>query len=351
MTRTLVRGRRAVTLIELLIVIAIMTALLALAAALAPSIASSDQTQKGAAELQATCRIAQGYAATTGRPHGVGLIVNGGYFCTELQYLEAPDVLVPDPKVLVATATNPTGVNGPRVELFYEVYNGSETSIDPRDAGASPAVIPPRGTIKTRHCYIRGLTAEQRTQVVDRATLSLPAVGVWSRIRSTIGAVPGQPDEVILEVYPDAFMGATTSYRSYHFGIYGVPVPMLAEPTVPLPKDIAVDLEVSSPPLPTPGTNYEIMFAPNGQPLGTRNMATNTNGYFLVRDTSKFNGSLRVIGPALGAAFRQGGEMQIVGVRAGGFVGVAPAMPADDSGNYSAQYPDLFSLAREQLNR
>lgn len=349
MTRTPVR--RAVTLIELIVVMAIMTALLALAAALAPSIASSDQTQKGAAELQATCRIAQGYAATTGRPHGVGLIVNAGYFCTELQYLEAPEVLVPDPRVLVAKPTDPTGINGPRVELLYEVYSGAEPSINPVDG-----TVPARGTIKRRHCYIRNLTPEQRTQVVDRATLVIPAIGVWSRITSTIGAIAGQPDEVILEVYPDVFMGATTNYRTYHFGIYGVPVPMLAEPTVPMPKGIAIDLEpnVSSPALAAPGTNFEIMFAPNGQPIGTRNMATNTNAYFLVRDTSKFAGTLNraAVPPAtLGASFRQAGELQIVGVRAGGFVGVAPAMPSDDAGNYSAQYPDIFALAREQLNR
>ncbi|MBM3978998.1 MAG: hypothetical protein FJ304_01700 [Planctomycetes bacterium] len=377
MTRTHARRRTAVTLIELLVVIAIMTALLALAAALAPSIASSDQTQKGAAELQSACKVAQGFAAATGRPHGVRLIVTAGnpnnttgYFCTELQYLESPPVLVADPQVLVRKPRDSGGGtgsgtgSGPRVEFTYTLYTGvaPDTSINPVDG-----TIPPLGTIKTRACFIRGISPETADQITAGAVLSLPAASLtWSRILAVTGrsgaytspatGAPAVDLTVTLDVYPDTLLGAATVYRSYHFGVYGAPVPVLAEATVPMPKEIVIDLEVSQPPLPGPGTDYDILFAPNGQPVSSGNIgvgktATNANAFFLVRDRSKLGTSINLSGPALGTAFRRAGEMQVVGIRAGGHVGVAPATQADDNGNFPAAYPDLFGLAREQLDR
>jgi hypothetical protein len=173
--------------------------------------------------------------------------------------------------------------------------------------------------------------------------------------------------EAILEVYPDAALGTATSYRTFHFGLYGVPVPLLAEPTVPLPTGIAADLQISYPPLSTAGQNYDVMFSPTGPTVGTANVAANTNVYIWIRDITKItnpggganqssmNGQTP---PPLGVftttsayadAFRRAGDQLIVGVRAGGFVGTAPVNPIPTTGYPTSQGP--FTLAQQQLGK
>jgi hypothetical protein len=234
---------------------------------------------------------------------------------------------------------------------------------------------------------------------VNGSTLVLPALGVFSRINSVVGVSPSPPLtgtpwppapsppqyslytspqtgatvtdlELILDVYPDANMGTATAYRTYHFGIYGVPVPLLAEGTVPLPKGIAADLQISYPPIPAPGPlrtqpDYDILFSPDGPTVSTTYVTANTNVFIWVRDVTKITNTTGS-GPqnsmyagdfggnyaAFVDAFRRGGEQTIVGIRAGGFVGTAPVLPADKNGSfatYSVQYH--YTLARQQLDK
>jgi hypothetical protein len=130
-------------------------------------------------------------------------------------------------------------------------------------------------------------------------------------------------------------------YRTYHFGIYGPPVPLVGEPTVPLPQNIAIDLAVSVPGG-APGAYYDILFAPSGQLVVTpTNTALSPSSAVLlwVRDYTKvasmspaaYGGNT----PAYYAAFQMGGEQMIVGIR-NGFVGSAPVLWPDATGNYGS---------------
>lgn len=371
--------RRGATLIELLVVMSIAAALGAMALMLLPSVANSDYTLKGAAELQSTCKIAQGMAGAARLPRGVRLLVPpGGTVAQEMQYLEAPPVMVADPQVLVG------GTSGPRVQFQYELYSGSEAPLPLPDSQWPPSRgNPPAGTIKQRHCYIYGLNPDQAAQVTDGATLVLPNLGSWTRIKSPLGvsASANNPPgalanyEVILDVYPDAALGAGTTYLAYHFGIYGVPVPLLAEPTILLPKSIGIDLAVSYP-AGQVGKNYDILFAPSGQTvttygtLTTTGLTANTGVFLWVRDVTKVTNPNNAAKPnsmyyttlpppapptdiatpaEYASAFRRGGEQQIVGIR-NGLIGSAPVLWPDAAGNFLPVGQTPFSLARNKLN-
>lgn len=333
------RNRRGFTLIELLVVMALTAALGALTLGLLPGIVNKDNTLKATAEVQGALRIAQGHAASTKQPRGVRFLPNptNPAVATEMQYLEAPEVVVSDTQVLVGNrAANPQGISGPFVEFRYE-YDAN-------------------GRITNRHCHLIGLNGDQIGAVGIGATLSIPTLGTWSQISSGLLA----NNEITLDVYPDPYLGAagppangsaatgpTPIYRSYHFGIYGAPVPQLGEPTVPLPKDIAVDLP-NSLPAGAAGVNYDIMFAPNGQTIGTRftngtQIAANAGVYLWVRDYQKVP-TLAQNNPQ---HFRIGGEQQIVGIR-NGYVGTAPVEWPDLNTGVYARNP--YQLARERLD-
>ncbi|MCS6866939.1 MAG: prepilin-type N-terminal cleavage/methylation domain-containing protein [Gemmataceae bacterium] len=344
---------RGVTLVELLVVMSILVGLTALALMLLPQVTDQDRTLKATAEVQAALRSAQAMAATARLPRGVRFIARpNSLIATEMQYLEAPPVLIPDPKVLA----DPNGPNGPRVEFVYELYNGSEPSIDPA-APSPPPPPPPAGTVKRRHCYIVGLNPDQRAQVVESGTLVLPVLGAWSRIERVGPGRNNNPNEVevLLHVYPDVPLGVETTYRTYHFGIYAPPIPLIGEPLVQLPENIGVDLEVSYPPGQL-NKNYDIMFAPSGQTVFTATTATsvgtpaNTNIFLWVRDYTQVPDmrpssiSPLVFDPM---KFRRSGEQQIVGIR-NGYVGTAPVLWPNDNGTYPpGQNP--YSLAQQKL--
>ena len=372
--------RRGATLIELLVVLAIASALGAMALMLLPSVANSEYTTKGVAEVQTTCKTAQAMAAAARLPRGVRLLVPpNGTTATEMQYLEAPPIVVPDPQVLVGNrAGNLQGIAGPQVLFEYELYSGTQAAI----VGSNWTLPgnPPVGTIKRRHCYITGLNADQTSQVVDGSMLVLPNLNnSWSRIKTPLGssATAGTPAgalanfEVELDVYPDAALGAGTTYRAYHFGIYGVPVPLLAEPTVLMPNNIGIDLEMSRPPQKPAdaGKHYDIMFAPSGQTITTYGSATTTistanTGVFLwVRDVTKVTNPGGAAAKtksmvfadfpnaaAYGNAFRLGGEQQLVGIR-NGLIGGAPVLwPAADGSFTGTPVQTPYTLVKSKMN-
>lgn len=337
------------TLVELLVVMSILVGLTALALMLLPQVTNQDRTLKATAEVQAALRNAQAMAATARLPRGVRFILRpGSPIATEMQYLETPPVIIADPNVLA----DPNGPNGPHVDLVYELYNGSEPSLDPSQPGN-----PPAGTIKRRHCYIVGLNPDQRAQVVPTATLVMPVLGAWSRIEAVGPGRNNSPAEieVILHVYPDIPLGVETRYRTYHFGIYAPPIPLIGEPVVQLPENIGVDLQVSYPPG-QPNKNYDIMFAPSGQTVFTATTATstgtpaNTPIFLWVRDYTKVPDMLPAsVSPLIynPQKFRLGGEQQIVGIR-NGYVGTAPVLWPNDDGTYPANQ-NPFSLALSRL--
>lgn len=342
------RNRTGVTLVELLVVMSILVALTALALMILPTFTNNTASLAGTAEVQSTLRNAQSMAASTRLPRGVRLIptVNqsvGGVpnpppnnfptICTEMQYLEVP------PMTIITTA---------QVQFVYLLEDGKQGSGQPV------------GTVLSRHCIITGLNADQQAQVTVGATLVLPALGYWSRINKLL-----PNNEVALDVYPDTSLGAASPpppnnpgviYQTTTFGISGPPVPLLGEPTVVLPKNIGIDLWVSSPACGSTGQYYDIVFAPNGQTIstyGTPQLSANTGIYLWVRDYTKSdmvpnNQSPWAFDPN---KFLRGGEQYIVGIR-NGYVGTAPVIWPDNSsgpGTYSSPYGP-FASAKMKLN-
>jgi prepilin-type N-terminal cleavage/methylation domain-containing protein len=351
--------RAGFTLIELLVVMSLTAALGALTLGLLPGIVNKDNTLKATAEVQGALRIAQGHAASTKHPRGVRFLPNptNPAVATEMQYLEAPEVVVSDLQVLVQ------GRPQPYVQFNYD-YDAN-------------------GQIVNRHCYLFNITAEQLAVLgggaavsSPGATLSIPPLGTWSQI-SGFNPTSTTSGEALLDVYPDPYLGAAGPprngraqnnvpiYRSYHFGIYGAPVPQLGEPTVPLPKDIAVDLPLCLP-LGLANGNYDVMFAPNGQTITSRftngtqttQIAANAGVYLWVRDVTKVPGLTPLSRPTVAAPgapwvftyndFLRGGEQQVVGIR-NGYVGTAPVLWPATSGGYGAGQ-DPYTLARQQLD-
>jgi prepilin-type N-terminal cleavage/methylation domain-containing protein len=354
MTHAEPHGRRGATLVELLVVMAILTALAGLALLIAPDVVNSDRTLSGTAEVQATLKVSQGMAANAKLPRGVRLVAPAnGSIVTELQLLEMPPVMV----------ANPTPLNTlnaalePRVRLEYTPYNGTDR--DPARPNDPP---PPAGTIRSRVCEFRSLTLDQANQITGNCTLALPTLGVWAKIKAVeatpreVPAGSGQYDkQVELEVYPDAHMGANLTFLTYHFGVYLEPRPLLGEPTIQLPRNVGVDLAVSSPGG-VAGQNYDIMFAPSGQLLTTGGQSRG-QVFLWVRDFTKQPDMLPTsFGPPLTydpMKFRRGGEQQIVGIRSAS-VGTAPVMwPDMTTGQYQQiagqEVQDPFTLARKQL--
>jgi|SRR5579883_555669 len=333
-----VRNRVGVTLVELLVVMSILVALTALALMLLPSFANNTATLAGTAEVQATLRNAQAMAASARLPRGVRFLPQNNttsYICSELQYLEVPPIMIPDPQVLSSASpqfgTTPA-TGKPYVQLIYTTAAN--------------------GTVTKRQCFINNLTGDQQAQVANGATLVLPTLGAWSRIDSNLGAMPN--NEVILDVYPDSLLGAGTSYETFYFGVYGSPVPLLGEPVVVLPKNIGVDLQVSSPGG-TAGQPYDVVFAPNGQTITTYIPSggirgANTGVYLWVRDYTKTPDMLPSSTSPWTIAlnkFQAGGDQQIVGIR-NGYVGTAPVAWPDNGSSYTSQYGP-FAIALTNL--
>jgi prepilin-type N-terminal cleavage/methylation domain-containing protein len=386
MTR-LHQTRRGFTLIELLVVMAIITALGLLALMLLPGVTNSDAALKATEEVRATGKIAQALAAGARAPRGVRFLVPpgaplGSRYATELQLVEAPPVTVLDPLTLSFPSQGSGAADAarlatcPYVEITYELYQGPDPNTgqnrDPSIDPNQPTVVPPQGAIKRRHCRIFSLTLDQANQVKTGALLALPTLNFWSRIQSATQTasttVPNRSDvEAVLDVYPDTYMGASTYFRTYHAGIYGPPVPLLGQPTIPLPNKTGVDLDLSVPPIvdplvvPAPALpDYDIMFAPDGQTISAVGRSSNAGVYLWVRDVTKLvntnplapNTSLvrsQFLSPAAWAdGFRRGGEQHVVGIN-NGFIGTAPVQWPDATGAFP-NGTDAFTFARKRMN-
>ena len=365
-------------LIELLVSISIILALAGFAFLMYPGVRDQDRVRNAVTDVGSTCKLAQAMAARDKSPRGVRFITapvntttnparTNALWVTELQYVELPPPLIPNPNPLTPSLQNPlspTGVlnldNEARVKFSY-------TTVAPASP-PNPAQNPPAGTINGRRCLIENLTADQAAQVQPGCTIVMPNFGTWHRITSF--PAPSQPVkltgptaanlynvEVLLEVFPDAIMGGGTHAVIYHFAIYLLATPLVGEPTVLLPKNICVDLNIPDPTFKVgsigpsgAATDFDVIFAPDGKLVGSPNGQL----FLLVRDYTKGGATnIRVVeGLPLVDAFRRAGEMHYLTIRASGSLGHAPVTWPDAAGNYN--YPagqTPFTLARQELNQ
>ncbi len=177
-------------------------------------------------------------------------------------------------------------------------------------------------------------------------SLSLPTLGTWHRIVGTIPSAPAPGISIQLfldQSYPDTQLGGQLSWRTYHFGIYGAPRPLLGEPPYQLPQRTCIDLTLSSP-IGSPGQDYQILFGPGGQLVNSSTSpSTGTVGHVFLwlHDPGRPLNS-----PPSTTQLQQGGEQMIVVVKAkSGAVGTAPV-------DWAVATPpgDAFSFARQAVS-
>ncbi|MDY3552349.1 type II secretion system protein [Gemmata sp. JC717] len=357
--------RSAFTLVELLVGISIFLALAGLVLMLYPGARDQDRVRYAVSDAIAHLRMAQSMAARDKAPRGIRFVVNSSVspttpdptndlkidprWVTELQYIEQPPPLVPkrnplsDPNAgpsYTSTGYNPD--NDPRVQFNYTV-------VQPPAAG-QPVPNPPPGTILTRTCTIQNLDPVTQVPLVQTGcTLTLPTLGFWSRITSATSS--GSNVTVTLEVYPDAIMGGSTFAQVYHFAVYLNAVPLVGEPTVPLPKNICVDLNRSIPQT-NGNSDFDILFGPDGKVIGSSSGQT----FLWIRDFTKvapysgsgataswFNGTTT---PTLMDSLRKGGEQHVVVIRSSGTIASNNAAWPANNVNY-ANDAEPYSLARD----
>jgi prepilin-type N-terminal cleavage/methylation domain-containing protein len=331
--------RNGFTLIELLVVIALIAALAGMTMLIAPSAMDRDRAATAATEITGALQISRARAIRDGFPRGIRLVYNNSPQAVSFQYIESPPVFVPDPFATIqltppnppSPLTPPDYNSAPWVEFIYTVS---------------------AGTITNRTCNIRKLTTDQANQIIASVnangpfpTLALPTLGVAPQIVS-LASVNGdgamangttlQQLALNLGRYPDGALGGQTAWRTYHFGIYGPPRPLLGEPTYPLPQRSSVDLSLSSP---VGGANdYDILFGPGGQLVDTNSTQGAAQIFLWLRDPT------RGTPPPSPAFFQNGGEMIIVVIKAkSGAVGTAPVDqdPADN---------DFFLFAKKAVS-
>ncbi len=264
------RPRSGYTLVELLVVMALIVLLSALAATVASSgLIGSQKVVSAADRASGWLLISKQRAMRDGAPRGVrflGKLDSTGSYVefTEAQYVEAPEPWVPNP--------NPDP-NGPRI-VFEYTYTTTGTG--------STAV----STVATRKVFY---VAPDMTEFDQRVSppkdyLVLPEFK-RSFLITGIGALNAGRKELILASYPDLAAGgvpttAPSTTVTYQFAFQPTARPLLGEPVLQLTKDVVIDYRrPSTTATPTPTTTigidipttaveFDILFSPSGQVVG-----------------------------------------------------------------------------------
>jgi prepilin-type N-terminal cleavage/methylation domain-containing protein len=260
--------RRAFTLIEMLVVIAIILVLSALAAAFMPRVADSTNLSNAVDQLEQWLLTAKMRAKRDGLTTGLRLIqdpnVPAGLY-TQCQYIQQPDPLVGG--VCVGAPAPP-----PAYPVGGNYYTGGLcTSV----TSGSPQLVhfyaaPPFGVDFTGG---QGIVADYLVQPGDYLELR-DGGGVHP-----IVSVPNGGTLAVSAAQPIALTAPTTNYR-----ILRQPRPVLGENPLQMPGNMAVDLNVNpnipQPPPPNPpilysqvnaGVSgaYDILFSPSGAVVGS----------------------------------------------------------------------------------
>lgn len=342
MLRTQLR-RRAFTLVELLVAIAVIIVLSALALLVVPGIMEQDRTTDGASLTRQYLMLAKARAARDQAPRGVRFIVDTNkplgqqMFATEIQYTEAP---------LVIPNRNGGWYNGspdshPNVLVEYILAPNNPPGWPPL-----PPATPP-GTVVARRITVTNLGSYE-ADVGPNAYMALLDWNIWIKLPQNFSAALGEdghlngngtvafyvqcnaqnpPGQYDVNTYGqvvaalDPIMGGSNQARTYLGGgsVYASPRPLVGEKTQPLPKGICVDL-ISSRPQGLAGQDYDIVFAPNGQVLFRGDVQIN----LWVRDLTKNGGDTNPPPAGVNGVYATGGEQQVVALKKSGALGVFP---------------------------
>lgn len=338
MTRpvTTATRRPGFTLVELLVAMAVIVALAAIALIVVPDVLTQDRTTDGAGTVRQTLMIAKARALRDRGPRGVRFLVaddnppnvpdpsnlakTNGRWVTELQFIEKPDPIrasLPDERIEVEFQLTEDGKDPPPVgalksppAVYFMNMSAPVKEYMTQEFGASPS----RPVVF--ECVLPGGEPVRLT-----ATAATPASG----IRASTTNPPSEnfqltldPAESDLNVLMAAVgAGRTTAIRQ--FTIDRSAQPLLGEQTVPLPKNVCVDLVSSQPAWASTARDFDILFAPTGEVLPTSGSGNAAQVNLWVRDFTKLGGA------GAGVPFDRGGEQQVVALKAkSGAVGVFP---------------------------
>lgn len=324
--------RRGLTLIEMLIVMALIVVLLGLVVAVGPRIGDKQRATRGASQVQSWLRIARGRAVRSmtdihPRPSGVRLLNPSGPFeaqyVTELQYIETPapftggNVEVPFDNTQIADRYKFVRLRGVEVPLTGNAAVQAGDVIDLTVAGLYP---PDEASAVRRIVNITPVAANEYQVELDAeirgSVLSYTPADTATRQRQlshpvlAIGPTPPRRQDYSTETpaaispNPDGSLAQSSNYL-----IYRQARPLLGEPTLQLPRGVAIDISRENVPVgQTPGWfrlfpgfvntggtgPLDILFDPSGRvvsPIG----ASSARVCFWVRDAT-----VNTTGPLVG---------------------------------------------------
>jgi prepilin-type N-terminal cleavage/methylation domain-containing protein len=283
------RRRPGVTLIELLVVIAIITALATMIVAIAPRFGERQRASRGASQLQSWLNLAKQRALRDRRPVGIRMpIVTGtsassdpryqfaSQYVREVMYVEVPDEGIGGtmevPFDYEPIRQNPNRPPYPSSATEYQFVNLQTTVLfDP----TLPTALLQPGDVIT-------FTDRQMANYLQRRIIDVqkPPSGSPVPQSTTVNGVTYYNYRIQLDqILPPAQFATRT------FVVSRRARPVVGEPVLQLPKDIAIDISRQYDPtkpnaLPTwyrmfpptsntgGGNPFDILFSPAGQVIG-----------------------------------------------------------------------------------
>jgi prepilin-type N-terminal cleavage/methylation domain-containing protein len=329
--RTTRRG--GFTLVELLVVVALMLVLTALAAGVVYSgILDSHKLTSGTDKLNGLLLQQRAKAARTQSPQGVRLVVTGN-FVTEVVPIEEPDPYVPNPagdpfgyriafvyrQPYQNDGVTPTGPVVPEVHVIWgnplnqaqQQGTGAGTAnaaLDAMRQEVSPADVLRLTEFGTLH-KVTSATLVQTLQYSNGG----PAYAIWS-LRLTVlnqNLLPGIGSMITKEIQGQPTPPRTPNLTSALFGFRRQARPTLGEQPLQLTSGIGIDVANTRCPQNPDTGNFDILFGPGGE---VQNAQSSGRIILWVRNPGYNGGANPRLNQDSRTDYDQAGEMALITV-------------------------------------